>query len=121
MDGHDGANGRLSRLFELAQILICLLFRIFICLIHVISFSFVRQKVGNGERNELDFYIMPCGGAVDAEVTLKGEAIISRKQIYGYEIFRVKNPVLGQRFLLRISASKSEELHRISTVEVRTI
>jgi hypothetical protein len=77
--------------------------------------------VGNGAGDELYFYIMPCGGAVDAEVTLKREAIISRKQIYGYEILRVKNPVLGQRFLLRISASESEEMHRISTVEVSTV
>ena len=79
------------------------------------------QQVGNGARDELYFYVMPCGGAVDAEVTLKGETIISRKQIYGYEMLRVKNPVLRQRFLLRISVSKSEELHRISTVEVSTV
>ncbi|GFG38442.1 hypothetical protein Cfor_02476 [Coptotermes formosanus] len=77
-----------------------------------------KFKVGNGAPNELHLYIMPCGGAVDMELTLKGEAIVSRKQIYGYEMFRVMNPVLGQRYLLRISASKSEELHRISTVEV---
>ena len=81
----------------------------------------MRQQVGNGARDDLYFYIMPCGGAVDAEVTLKGETIISRKQIYGYEMLRVKNPVLRQRFLLRISASKSEELHRISTVEVSIV
>jgi hypothetical protein len=81
----------------------------------------IRQQVGNGAPNELHLYIMPCGGAVDMELTLKGEAIVSRKQIYGYEMFRVMNPVLGQRYLLRISASKSEELHRISTVEVSAV
>ena len=80
-----------------------------------------RQQVGNGIHSELHLYVMPCGGAVDTELTLKGEAIVSRKQIYGYEMFRVMNPVLGQRYLLRISASKSEELHRISTVEVSTV
>jgi hypothetical protein len=80
-----------------------------------VTFKF---KVGNGARDELYFYVMPCGGAVDAEVTLKGKTITSRKQIYGYEMLRVESPVLRQRFLLRISASKSEELHRISTVEV---
>jgi hypothetical protein len=81
----------------------------------------VPQQVGNGAGDEVHFYVMPCGGAVDAEITLKREAIISRKQIYGYEVLRVKNPAIGQRFLLRISASKSEELHRISTVEVSTV
>jgi hypothetical protein len=82
---------------------------------------FLRQQVGNGARDELYFYVMPCGGAVDAEVRLKGETLISRKQIYGYEMLQVKIPVLRQRILLRISASKSEELHRISTVEVSTV
>jgi hypothetical protein len=86
-----------------------------------IFYFFVRQQVGNGAHDELYFYVMPCGGAVDAEVTRKGETIISRKQIYGYEMLRVKNPALRQRFFLRISASKSEELHRISTVEVSTV
>ena len=58
---------------------------------------------------------------MDVELTLKGEVIVSRKLIYGHEMFRVENPVLGQRYLLRISASKSEELHRVSTVEVSTV
>jgi len=104
----------------------CLFFHVFICdilgiFIYLFIYFVVRQQVGTGARDDLYFYVMPCGGAVDAEVTLKGETIISRKQIYGYEILRVKNPVLRQRFLLRISTSKSEELHRISTVEVSTV
>jgi hypothetical protein len=62
---------------------------------------------------------MSCGGAVDAELTLKGEVVVPRKLIYEYERFRVVNPARGQRYVLRITASNPEELRRIKAVEVR--
>jgi hypothetical protein len=57
---------------------------------------------------------------VYVELTLKGEAVVPRKLIYGYEKFRVMNPSRGQRYVLRVAAPNSEELRRISAVEVST-
>jgi hypothetical protein len=78
-------------------------------------------QVGKNAESEMHFYVMPCGGAVHVELTLKGEAVVPRKLIYGYERFRVKNPSRGQRYVLRVTASNSEELRRISAVEVSTL
>ncbi|PSN56010.1 hypothetical protein C0J52_13710 [Blattella germanica] len=78
-------------------------------------------KVGRNSDGELHFYVMPCGGAVDVELLLKGEVVLPRKQIYGYERFRVANPGRGQRYTLRISAANPEELRRISAVEIENI
>ncbi|KDR23074.1 Fibronectin type-III domain-containing protein C4orf31-like protein [Zootermopsis nevadensis] len=77
-----------------------------------------KFKVGKNAENEMHLYVMSCGGAVDAELTLKGEVVIPRKIIYGYERFRVMNPARGQRYVLRVMASNSEELRRIKAVEV---
>jgi hypothetical protein len=80
--------------------------------------SWLCLQVGKSAENEMHFYVMSCGGAVDVELTLKGEAVIPRRLIYEYERFRVMNPARGQRYLLRVTASNSEELRRIKTVEV---
>jgi hypothetical protein len=77
--------------------------------------------VGKNAENEMQFYVMPCGGAVHVELLLKGEAVVPRKLVYGYEKFRVMNPSRGQRYVLRVTASNSEELRRISAVEVSTL
>jgi len=69
----------------------------------------------------MHLYVMSCGGAVDVELTLKGEVVVPRKLIYGYERFRVMNPAHGQRYVLRVTASNLEELRRISAVEVSTV
>ncbi|KAJ9579506.1 hypothetical protein L9F63_004825 [Diploptera punctata] len=77
-----------------------------------------KFKVGKNSDGEFHLYVMPCGGAVDVELTLKGEIVVPRKQVYGYERFRVQSPERGQRYTLRISAHNPEELRRISAVEV---
>lgn len=75
-------------------------------------------QVGKNAENEMHLYVMSCGGAVDAELTLKGEVVVPRKLIYEYERFRVMNPARGQRYVLRVTASNPEELRRIKAVEV---
>lgn len=66
----------------------------------------------------LEFYIMPCGGAVDAEVTLNKEIIDSQRGIIGYGRIIVPNPSVTSRYYIRILSANREELGKISGVEV---
>lgn len=61
---------------------------------------------------------MPCGGAVDVEVTLKNSPVEQRRRIDGYGKLIIKNPIRGQRYYIRVLTTNREELKRTSGVEV---
>lgn len=79
-----------------------------------------RYKVPRKAYNSsLEFYIMPCGGAVDAEVTLNKEIIDSQRGIVGYGRFLITNPSITSRYYIRILSASREELGKTSGVEVK--
>nr|CAD7264293.1 unnamed protein product [Timema shepardi] len=62
---------------------------------------------------------MPCGGgAVNAELTLRGVAVVTKRRVEGYERFDVKNSAKGERYVLRVTAVNQDELRRIQAIEV---
>lgn len=68
--------------------------------------------------NELLFYVMPCGGGVEVEVTLNGNRIVQRRRVDGYEKLIIRAPAFGQRYYIRVLSVNKEELRRTSGVEV---
>lgn len=68
--------------------------------------------------SSLEFYIMPCGGAVDAEVALNKEIIDSQRGIIGYGRVVIPNPSITSRYYIRILSANREELGKTSGVEV---
>lgn len=61
---------------------------------------------------------MPCGGAVDAEVTLNKEIVDSQRGIIGYGRIIIPNPSITSRYYIRILSLNREELGKTSGVEV---
>lgn len=70
--------------------------------------------------SSLEFYIMPCGGAVDAEVALNKEIIDSQRGIIGYGRVVIPNPSITSRYYIRILSANREELGKTSGVEVKS-
>lgn len=66
----------------------------------------------------LELYIMPCGGAVDVEITLQGQVIESQMNVVGFGRILVKNPIAGARYYIRVLTTNREELRKTSGVEV---
>ncbi|XP_075230815.1 neuron derived neurotrophic factor nord [Lycorma delicatula] len=66
----------------------------------------------------LEWQVLPCGGAVDAEIKLQRQTIIPRQQLSRYTRFKVDTPKLGQRYALHVLSSDTEESHHVSGVEV---
>ncbi|XP_063229069.1 protein NDNF [Bacillus rossius redtenbacheri] len=77
-----------------------------------------KFKVGRQAPGPLQMYVMPCGGAVDAEVTSQGKVVVARRRVEGYDVLRVADAARGQRFLLKVVARDPDELSRISALEV---
>nr|CAD7575777.1 unnamed protein product [Timema californicum] len=79
-----------------------------------------KFKVGRHAASGLQLYVMPCGGgAVNAELTLRGVAVVTKRRVEGYERFDVKNSAKGERYVLRVTAVNQDELRRIQAIEVR--
>lgn len=64
---------------------------------------------------------MPCGGAVNVEVTLNKEIVDSQRGIVGYGRIVIPNPSLTSRYHIRILSANREELGKTSGVEVRIV
>ncbi|GLV39504.1 nord [Carabus blaptoides fortunei] len=77
-----------------------------------------RYKVGRASTEPLKLYVIPCGGAVDVEVTLKSTSVEQRRRVDGYGKIFIKNPIRGQRYYIRVITTNREELKRTSGVEV---
>lgn len=71
--------------------------------------------------SSLEFYIMPCGGAVDAEIALNKEIIDSQRGIIGYGRVVIPNPSITSRYYIRILSANREELGKTSGVEVKLL
>lgn len=61
---------------------------------------------------------MPCGGAVDVEVSLNKEIIENQRGIVGYGRITIPNPSITSRYYIRILSANREELGKTSGVEV---
>lgn len=68
--------------------------------------------------SSLELYIMPCGGAVDIEVTLNGEIVKSKRHIVGFGRIVIPDPPIASRYYIRVLAANYEELRKTSGVEV---
>nr|CAD7205448.1 unnamed protein product [Timema douglasi] len=79
-----------------------------------------KFKVGRHAASGLQLYVMPCGGgAVNAELTLRGVAVVTKRRVEGYERFDVKNSAKGERYVLRVTAVNQDELRRIQAIEAQ--
>ncbi|XP_017778877.1 PREDICTED: protein NDNF [Nicrophorus vespilloides] len=77
-----------------------------------------RFKVGRKSHDDLEVYVMPCGGAVDVQVTKRHEVIETRRTIEGFGKISVKNPQSGARYNIKIFSTNGEELRRTSGIEL---
>uniref|UniRef100_A0A146LJB6 Protein NDNF n=1 Tax=Lygus hesperus TaxID=30085 RepID=A0A146LJB6_LYGHE len=68
----------------------------------------------------LEWYVAVCGTGtvVDAEVRHKRRPIIERREIVGYSIITLNNPVPSATYILRINSTEPEMLARITQVQV---
>lgn len=76
-----------------------------------------RYKVVNSAET-LDLFVIPCGGAIDLEVTLKNATVVSPRRIKSFGRISIKNPVQFARYYIKIYALNREELKKTSGVEV---
>lgn len=76
-----------------------------------------RYKVGANAKS-LDLYVIPCGGAIDVEVTLKDATVIPPKRVESFWNVSIPNPVLSARYYIKIFALNREELKKSTGVEV---
>lgn len=63
---------------------------------------------------------MPCGGAIDVEISLKRNVIETKRGIEGFGRIVIPDPKEGGRYYIKILTSYREELRKQSGVEVRS-
>lgn len=78
----------------------------------------MSRKIQN---SSLELYVMPCGGAVDVEVTFDKEVVASQRGIVGYGQVIIPNPSTSSRYYIRILSVNREELEKTSGVEVKNV
>ncbi|EFA08046.2 protein NDNF isoform X2 [Tribolium castaneum] len=76
-----------------------------------------RYKVVNATES-LDLFVIPCGGAIDIEVTLKNATVVPPKRVKSFGRITIKNPVQFARYYIKIYALNREELKKTSGVEI---
>ncbi|CAH0564027.1 unnamed protein product [Brassicogethes aeneus] len=77
-----------------------------------------KFKVNRRTESSLELFIMPCGGAVDVEVNLKGEVIALKKRIEGFGKVRISSPLVKSRYRIKVYTSNREEFRKTSGVEI---
>lgn len=77
-----------------------------------------RYKVNNPRSSSLDLFVMPCGGAVDVEVSRKDVVVVPPTRIEGFGTISIPNPHTFARYYVKIFALNREELKRTNGVEV---
>ncbi|RZB39815.1 NDNF [Asbolus verrucosus] len=77
-----------------------------------------RYKIGKKVTRPLYLFVIPCGGAVDVEVSLKDSTVVPPKRVEGFERITIKNPVQSARYYIKIFALNREELKKTTGVEI---
>lgn len=78
----------------------------------------LRFKVGRKSGKNLELYLMPCGGAIDVEISLKRKTVELKRGIEGFGRIVISNPKIGARYYIKIITSYKDELMKQSGVEV---
>ncbi|XP_044252651.1 protein NDNF-like [Tribolium madens] len=76
-----------------------------------------RYKVVNATES-LELFVIPCGGAIEIEVTLKNATVVPLERVKSFKRITIKNPVQFARYYIKIYALNREELKKTSGVEV---
>ncbi|KAK9885449.1 hypothetical protein WA026_010945 [Henosepilachna vigintioctopunctata] len=78
-----------------------------------------RYKIGRDVKDDLDLFIIPCGGPVDVKIMLKGQVVLASRRIEGFRKLTLKNPKRGMRYLIKIFTNRKEGIsRRTSAVEI---
>lgn len=77
-----------------------------------------RYKLGKEHVDYLDFFVMPCGGAVDVEITQKDLTVVAPRRIEGFGKISIFEPIQSARYYIKIFALNNEELKKTVGVEV---
>ncbi|XP_018323989.1 protein NDNF-like [Agrilus planipennis] len=80
-----------------------------------VTFRFKMRKIIN---DSLKFYVVPCGGSVDIEISTKGQVVFTRRRVERFDKIVIENPEEGLRYYIKIMSTNRDELRRISGVEI---
>lgn len=64
---------------------------------------------------------MPCGGAIDIEISLKRKIVEVKKGIESFGRIIINNPEVGARYYIKIITTYKDELTKQSGVEVSLV
>lgn len=59
--------------------------------------------------NEIYWYVIACNGVVNVEINHKKDAVVKKQIVSKYKIFRIQRPKKGNRYIMKISGSYSDE------------
>ncbi|KAL3272850.1 hypothetical protein HHI36_014311 [Cryptolaemus montrouzieri] len=77
-----------------------------------------RYKIGRNVKDNLDLFIIPCGGLVDVKIMLKRDTVAVSRKIEGFRKITLKYPKRGERYMIKVLINKTEDSRRTSAVEV---
>ncbi|XP_044760433.1 protein NDNF-like isoform X2 [Coccinella septempunctata] len=77
-----------------------------------------RYKIGRKSENDLDIFVIPCGGPVDVKLMLKGESMLSARKIEGFRKLTLKNSIRGARYQIKVLTNSGEDYKRTTGVQI---